>query len=385
MQMDNDELKTKSSAGKIAYSLITLVIIVWIMYLTQGILVPLLFSMLLAIALHPLVSRFERWGIPRVLSAILCVIVAVLIISGLVWFIVNQVIQIGSGDFNLTEKFNRIWSAIERFLTQQFGLEATDMWNQIKESSMQMVSNATTYLTAFFGSAGNTIANVVLIPLYLFFLLYYRIFFIEFFFRAFATTPDSKVKSTLDNIYYVIRSYLFGLITVMTIVAILNSLGLLVLGIENAWFFGTLASLLLLIPYVGITIGSILPALFALATKDSAYYALGIIVWFQIVQFFEGNFITPNIVGGKVNISPMIAIISLLLGGKLFGLAGLILAMPMVAVLKVLLDASDDWKAFGFLLGEPTNEHLDKGARKRLLKKIGIYSFPLKKSKEPVE
>lgn len=373
------------SAANVAYALITLVILVWIMYLLQGILVPFLFSILLSMALHPLASRLEKWGCPRVLSAILCVIIAILIISGLVWFIVNQVIQIGSGDFNMTEKINQIWTVIERFLTDRFGLQVSDMWNQLKESAMQLVSNATTYLTAFFGSAGNTIANVILIPLYMFFLLYYRIFFIEFFFRAFHLTPEPKVKTTLDNLYHVIRSYLLGLITVMGIVAVLNSVGLLVLGIENAWFFGTLAALLLLIPYVGIAIGSILPALFALATKDSAYYALGVIAWFQVVQFFEGNIITPNIVGGKVNISPFIAIIALLLGGKLFGLAGLILAMPMVAVIKVLLDASDEWKAFGFLLGEPTNEHLDKGARKRLLKKIGVYKFPLKKGNKPVE
>ncbi|HLU94832.1 MAG TPA: AI-2E family transporter [Membranihabitans sp.] len=373
------------SAAYVAYSLITLVILVWIMYLVQGILIPLLFSILLSIALHPLVSLFERWGIPRVLSSILCVIIAMLVIVGLIWFIVYQVIEIGSGDFNLVEKVTRIWTVIEQFVTERLGLQATEMWNQVKESSIRLVTNATTYLSAFFGSAGNTIANSILIPLYMFFMLYYRIFFIEFFFKAFHSTPETKVKTNLDNIYGVIRSYLFGLITVMGIVAILNSVGLLVLGIDNAWFFGTLAALLLLIPYIGITIGSILPALFALATKDSAYYALGIIIWFQIVQFFEGNFITPNIVGGKVNISPLVSIISLLLGGKLFGLAGLILALPMVAVIKVLLDASDNWKAFGFLLGEPTNEHLDKGARKRLLKKIGIHTFPLKKSDKPTE
>ena len=373
------------SAAYVAYSLITLVILVWIMYLVQGILIPLLFSILLSIAMHPLVSLFERWGIPRVLSSILCVIIAMLVIVGLTWFIVYQVIEIGSGDFNFVEKVIKIWTVIEQFVTDRLGLQATEMWNQVKESSGRLLTNATTYLSAFFGSAGNTIANSILIPLYMFFMLYYRIFFIEFFFKAFYSTPENKVKTNLDIIYDVIRSYLFGLITVMGIVAILNSVGLLVLGIDNAWFFGTLAALLLLIPYIGITIGSILPALFALATKDSAYYALGIIIWFQIVQFFEGNFITPNIVGGKVNISPLVSIISLLLGGKLFGLAGLILALPMVAVIKVLLDASDNWTAFGFLLGEPTNEHLDKGARKRLLKKIGIHSFPLKKSDKPTE
>ncbi len=378
-------METKPATGKVAYSLITLVIIVWIMYLVQSILVPFLFAILLSIALYPVAHLLERWGVPRVLTSILCVIIAIVVLSGVVWFIVNQVIEIGRADFDLAKKFNQIVSVIEQFMTEKFGLETTDLWNQIRESSMKVLSNATSYATAFFGSAGSTIANVVLIPLYMFFLLYYRIFFVEFFFRAFSATPQVKVKGTLERIYSVIHSYLFGLITVMAIVAVLNSVGLLILGIENAWFFGTLAALLLLIPYIGIAIGSILPALFALATKDSVYYALGVIVWLQIVQFFESNFITPNIVGGKVNISPLIAIIALLLGGKLFGLAGLILAMPMVAVVKVVLDASDEWKAFGYLLGEPSDDQLNKGARQRLLKKIGIYKFPLKKGKKPTQ
>lgn len=375
-------MSEEKSIMKTAYSLITLVIIVWIMYILQSILVPFLFALLFSVALHPLTVLFEKIGIPRVVASILCVIFTILVLSGLIWLIVEQVIEIGSGDYNFVEKINAILSAIERFLENRLGIQSTDLWDQIKTSSMEMITKGTTYLTGFFGSAGNTFANGVLIPLYMFFLLYYRIFFIEFIFRAYSSTPVDKMKDTLSSLYQVIRSYLLGLITVMGIVAVLNTGGLLLLKIEYAWFFGTLAALLLLIPYIGIAIGSIIPALFALATKDSAYYALGVIVWFQIVQFFEGNFITPNIVGGKVNISPLVAIIALLLGGKLFGLAGLILAMPMVAVLKVLLDASDEWKAVGFLLGEPTEEHLRKGARRRLLKKLRIYTFPSEKWKK---
>src|SRR3546814_8776223 len=109
------------------------------------------------------------------------------------------------------------------------------------------------------------------------------------------------------------------MITVMGIVAILNTVGLWILVIQYAWFFGTLASLLMLLPYIGIAIGSILPAIFALATKETAWYAVWVIAWFQVVQFLEGNVITPNIVGSKVSINPLMAIISILLGGMLFG------------------------------------------------------------------
>src|SRR5690606_27686093 len=113
-----------------------------------------------------------------------------------------------------------------------------------------------------------------------FFMLYYRDFFKEFFFLAFRSVNKNRINLILNNIYSVVQSYLVGLITVMGIVAILNTVGLLAMGINYAWFFGILASLLMLIPYIGIAIGSILPALFAIATKDSIWYSIGVIGWF---------------------------------------------------------------------------------------------------------
>jgi hypothetical protein len=171
----------------------------------------------------------------------------------------------------------------------------------------------------------------------------------------------------------------------MGIVAILNTAGLMVLGLDYAWFFGTLASLLMLLPYIGIAIGSILPALFALAVKDSAWYAVGVVAWFQFVQFLEGNIITPNIVGSKVSINPLMAIIGILLGGMLFGLAGLILAMPFIATLKVIFDAIPSMEAFGFLIGEPEKEHLKRNSTQELLMKWGIVRLPRNKKKIKVE
>jgi len=176
----------------------------------------------------------------------------------------------------------------------------------------------------------------------------------------------------LREIYEVIQSYLVGMVIVMGIVAILNTAGLLVLGLQYAWFFGTLAALLILIPYIGIAIGSLIPALFALATMDNYWYALGVIIWFQVVQFLEGNFITPNIVGGKVSLNPLVAIMSLLLGGMLFGLAGLILALPLVASIKILLNLDETTQPFSFLIGEPEKYHLTADSHEEIRKRYGV-------------
>jgi hypothetical protein len=162
------------------------------------------------------------------------------------------------------------------------------------------------------------------------------------------------------------------LFLVIIIVGILNSIGLLILGVPHAIFFGFLAGFLILIPYIGILIGSLFPALLSIVTMDSPWYAVGVIGVMSFVQFLEGNFITPNIVGSKVSVNPMAAIVALFLGGQLWGLSGLILALPVTAILKVILDTIPSLEPFGFLLGEP----VQKRSRRRLYKKKYKRSAP---------
>lgn len=368
-----EEKSTKRPyAIELAATLISLSLIIALLYVLQGVLLPLMFSILIAISLYPVALFLERLSLGKALSALLAVILAICVLSGLIWFIIHQVIVIGKGGMDIVQKFLSIFDTIQLWLQQEFGIEPTEVAERLRTQANEILSHAGTYLTAAFGSVGNILAGVVLVPLFSFFLLYYRVFFREFFFRAFRSTPQETVHNTLNKIYQVVQSYLLGLVTVMGIVAILNTVGLWILGIQYAWFFGTLASLLMLLPYIGIAIGSILPALFALATKETAWYALGVVAWFQVVQFLEGNLITPNIVGGKVSINPLMSIISILLGGMLFGLAGLILALPLTATIKVIFDAVPSMNAFGFLIGEPEKYHLKRYSTKILLKRWNL-------------
>jgi len=146
-------------------------------------------------------------------------------------------------------------------------------------------------------------------------------------------------------------------VSVMVIVGILNSIGLLILGIEYPFFFGFLCALLLLVPYVGIIIGSILPALVALATKDSYWYAVGVIGIFGFIQFLEGNYITPKITGTKVSLNAFVSILSIILFSMLWGIPGMILALPITASLKVIFDNTKNMKNIGFLLGEAKEKY----------------------------
>lgn len=375
----------KPYAINLAASLFALVLILGLMYVSQGLLIPLLFATLISISLFPLARLFEKLKLGKAFAAILAVLVAIAIMCAIMWFIVHQSIIIGKDASSITGKVLSVLEQGQTWLQEKFGIERNQVMDKLREQGNKSMENVGSMITSTFGSLGNTLANAILIPLYCFFMLYYRDFFREFFFKAFASTPQRKVNEVLNKIYEVVQSYLVGLVTVMGIVAILNTGGLMLMGIEYAWFFGTLAALLMLLPYIGIAIGSILPALFALAVKDSAWYAIGVIAWFQVVQFLEGNIITPNIVGSKVSINPLMAIVGILIGGMLFGLAGLIIALPLIATLKVIFDAIPSMEAFGFLIGEPEKEHLKRNSTQDLLMKWGIVRMPKNKKKIEVD
>jgi len=382
--MDNNTKKFPYAVD-LASSLFAMALLLGFMYATQTVLIPLLFSILISISLYPLARLFERLRLGKATAAILSVLVAIAVLYFIGWFIIHQSIIIGKDASAITDKVMSVLDRAQRWIETTFNIQRNIMMDRLRDQGNKMLSNAGTMASATFGSIGNILAGTVLVPLFSFFLLYYRDFFREFFFKAFKSTSQSKVHETLNKIYDVVQSYLLGLVTVMGIVAVLNTIGLMLMGIEYAWFFGTLASLLMLLPYIGIAIGSILPALFALAVKDSAWYAVGVIAWFQVVQFLEGNIITPNIVGSKVSINPLMAIIAILLGGMLFGLSGLILALPLTATIKVLFDAIPSMQAFGFLIGEPEKEHLKINATQELMIKWGIVRKPKMETKVKID
>lgn len=381
--MTSNSIKQLPYIVKFACTLLALYLIVVIIHATETVLVPLLFSILIAISLFPMARFMEkRLRFGKALAAGVAVVISIVILGALLWFIVNQSINIGRDASAIQEKIMNMLESCSNYLHDRFGIEQSDIVKKLREEGTKLMNNAGVYATAFFGSLGGILTNFIMIPLYSFFLLYYRDFFREFFFKAFKKTPNEIVNNVLNKIYYVVQSYLVGLITVMGIVAVLNTVGLMVMGIEYAWFFGSLASLLMLLPYIGITIGSILPAVFALATKDSYWYAIGVVGWFQVVQFLEGNIITPNITGSKVSINPLMSILAIILGGMLLGFSGLILALPLVAVLKVLFDSMESTEAFGFVIGEPEEEHLKRNSTHKFLAKFGIKMPGINSTKE---
>lgn len=338
--------------ARVTCILLSIVIIVFGLDILQDTLVPLIFAVLFAAILFPLCRRLERWGMPRIGAITICILLAIGVLYGLIYLMSIQIGNFTAEAPRLLKRGNQILDQLQRYAVDNLHIDTQRVVAEARKYFASSLSNAGTILTSTLLATTNTLSTIALLPLFIFFFLLYRDFFKSFFYKVVGHTRRTKVDTVFGQIYRVVKDYLVGLVLVIAVVAVLNTVGLLILGVEYAVFFGVFGAFMILIPYIGIAIGSVLPALFTLGTNPNPLVALGVVGVFLFVQVLEGNFITPYIVGSKVSINPLAAIIVLILWGQLWGLTGLILALPLTAILKVLFDSIDDLKPYGFLLGE---------------------------------
>ena len=352
--------------AKFAFSLISVTILVYWLMVLQDILIPFFIAILLSMSIFPVANWLEKKGLGRIWSVTFTLLLFTIIAAGIIWLASNQIANFGEILPQLEQKFTNWGQQIQRWADNTFHIGKKAQIAQLRQVGTGFLSTGGSIFTTALSTTGNVLGNLSLIPIYMFFFLYYRDFFKIFFYKLFKGVSRQKIDAVLGRIYEVVHSYLTGLVTVTLIVGSLNTIGLLILGIDYAVFFGFLAAALLVIPFIGILIGSILPIIMALITKDSPMYAVGVAGVFISVQFLEGNFITPQIVGSKISINGLVAIIALLLGSALWGIAGMALSLPTIAILKVIFDNVPDLQPYGYVLGEPDHKKIME-SKKRVL------------------
>ncbi|EMR01314.1 AI-2E family transporter [Cesiribacter andamanensis] len=333
--------------------LASLVLTTYVLIVGKPIISPLITAFIIALLLRPLSNFLERGRINRGISAVLSILLVLLVLTGLFYFFSSQVGSITSDLQSIGERFNELLDRANTWMEDTFAVAQGEQNRYVKESLNSFLQNSTAAITGTLSATADFFTSFFLFLITLFFLLYYRRFFVAFLYKYFRPEQHPKVGATLHKVELVVRSYIVGLFSVILIVAILNSVGLLLLGIQHAIFFGVLAAVLTIIPYIGILVGSLLPILFALVTKDSLWYPVGVLILFWAIQFLEGNFITPNVVGGRVSLNPFAAIIALFFGGMIWGAIGMILSIPVLAIIKVICDTVEPLYPIGFLLDNP--------------------------------
>ena len=360
-------MNAKTTNNHPIFGILTIITLVFILYILKSLIIPILYAIILAVMVFPVQKFLEhKWRFHRLLAtfcSILIIFFVMALIAFLVYFQLNSISNNGE-DYskNISELFNNA----SDYLQQTFNINPNDSLLSSDLKIENIIKNNFDRIGSLLTESGSLISNIVLIPIYLFFFLYYRRFFRVFYYKVFRNKSKAFLNKMISKIYNIQQNYLIGLIKVIFIVGVLNTIGLLILGIDHAIFFGFFAAILLIIPYIGVIIGSLIPAIFALATQDSPLYAVGVIAIFMFIQFLEGNFITPKITGSQVSINAFIAILSLIIFSMLWGIAGMIVALPVTATLKIIFDNTPGYEAYGFLIGDPVDKHLHGRARSRL-------------------
>jgi len=286
-----------------------------------------------------------------VFAIVLAIILLLIVLSVVFILVANEIIGFTNELPEMSDRLDSAIYSLQGIIEDRFNVSPESQITWLSDKTTEFVENSGDLLGGFMKSTGSFLAAIGLIPFYVFFILFYRDHLKEFVFQVTDRDNHQNVGMIMKKIQKVIQHYLSGLFTVMLILAVLNISALLIIGVKHAIFFGVFAALLTIIPYIGVFIGSALPILYTLAMSDSYLTPLIVYLTFTGIQTLEGNVITPNIVGSKVSINPLVAIIALVIGAHVWGITGMIIFVPFVAMLKVAFDHIEPLKPYGLLLG----------------------------------
>jgi len=209
---------------------------------------------------------------------------------------------------------------------------------------------------------------LILMPIYTFLLLFYKDHIRKFLFVVFKQEYTPGVQNVISKTKLMIRSYMVGLLIEMGIVAAGNSIGLMLLGVKYAIFFGVLAAVLNLIPYIGMFTATLFTVLVTLTTTDNTGDIVWIVVIFYSIHIVDVNFLMPKIVASRLRINALISILGVVIGGTLTGVSGLFLSIPAIAFFKIVCDEVDELKPWGMLMGDETTYAKQSELYKKLQK-----------------
>jgi len=347
--MNNTILPFYTKAGIFFVGVVALLAI---LYVAQGIIVPIIFAFIIAILLHPIVKFFVRIKINRLIAIILTLLLTVVVITAFIALIYSQVISFSDSWPVFVDKFTVILNQTISSASQYLNIRPSIVHAWILKSQHELININSTLIGETILTVGSSLATLFLIPVYVFVILLYEPLLIEFVHRLFKKIHQTRVNDIVVQTKSVIQHYLLGLIIEGIIVGALNATGLLLLGIQYAILLGVLGALLNVIPYVGGIIAVGLFMMIALVTKTTAWYALYVFGIHIFIQIIDNNYIVPKIVASKVKINALFSIIIVLVGNELWGIPGMFLSIPLLAIIKVVFDHIESLKPWGYLLGD---------------------------------
>ena len=340
------------SFQKLFFAIGTVLALFAALILAKSVLIPISFALLISFILLPLTKKFESWGMSRIIGALFSILTMILMISGAIYLFSTQIMglseEFGQFQDRIISAFSEATVYLNRNVNIMPNLEPNELPDRIKgwlsDSTGLLVSKTfsttATFLTGLFGTI-----------IFTFLILIYRNGLTQAIIRFSPEANRERVFKMFKSVQQVGKKYLFGMILLIIIIGIANSLGLWIIGIDNPILFGFLGSALSIIPYVGTTFGAIIPMLYAFVSSDSLWPVIAVALLFWSVQLITDNFLSPKIVGGSLNINALAAILSLIIGALVWGVAGMILFLPFTAMLKIICEEYEELQPIAMLIG----------------------------------
>ncbi|WP_128547331.1 AI-2E family transporter [Larkinella soli] len=339
---------------RLSHSLLSIGIITLAIYLGKDIVVPIAMAFLLSVLLRPVEDWLIRRKVPRVVAISLAVLLAIIVMAGLTMVLSMQIADFTDDIPKLRRNLTDVYNDVRRWVRREYNVSYREQEKYLKQAQAQTLD--TLQGTDTLGIITGPLGTLLLLPIYVFLLLYYRVMLVQFILRLFGDQHALRVREVLGEIKVIIQSYVVGLVLETAGVAVLNALGLLVLGVQYAVLLSVIAALLNLVPYIGGLVATAMAVLVTFVNHPDPQTLLGVVAVFLVVQFIDNNFLVPMIVGSKVRINAMVSIIGVLIGGAVAGVSGMFLSIPAIAMMKAVFDRVEGMEAWGILLGDQTTE-----------------------------
>jgi predicted PurR-regulated permease PerM len=348
------------SFQKLFFAIGTVFSLFAILILAKSILIPLAFALLLSFMFYPLVQKFESWGMNKILAAFLSIFLIILILGGGIFLFSTQIIELINEFSHFQDKIILAFTEVTLYINKNVSfvpnLEKNELFNRIKD---WLKESAGSLLKQTFSNTATFLTSLLATIIFTFLILIYRKGLTKALSSFSPVDKRERVVKMFKSVQQVGLKYLLGMIILVIVIGLANSLGLWIIGIGNPFLFGFLGAILAIIPYIGTVSGAILPILYALISYNSLWMATEVAVLFWAVQLTVDNFLSPKIVGGSININALSSILSLIIGAAVWGIAGMILFLPFTAMLKIVCEEFEALKPIALLIGNQNYQKSD--------------------------
>ncbi len=340
-----------SNLTKITRSLIFLFLLCGGLYFAKDFLVPVAFGGIFAMLLTPMCSWLENKSIGKALSAILCVFLFLVIVGTVLFLLSWQVTGLADDAVNVVALINKFSVLVQQYIAHTFGLPLEMQQQIIKEQSSILITNSMYRIAIVSGSIASLIGLSVLVLVYIFLFIYYRNHLGNFVLKLVSEENKERTGKIIASSGHLGQQYISGLGIVIVLLWIMYGIGFSIIGVKHALFFAVLCGLLEIVPYLGNIIVSLLTAIVAFS-QGGATMALWVLAIYGLIQFVQNYILDPLIVGAKVSINPLCTIVVIVVGEMIWGIPGMILAIPLLGIVKIIFDNTPGLEAFGYLIGE---------------------------------